>query len=330
MLVGLFIVTHVLLNEIFCMKQANNLPSPFLPIKNASLRTIHISMLLYYDNALVIRMRYDIDRLKKFLLSVVYSSWLSYNNHPMNKIANWVFHVVSIRKLSDSVKMDEDHDGNKYRERLNQYLNRFIDRYSVAVLFTGYNFLFNSVYTDTQGLGIMFSACDVNSDRTIIIEARSYRAAFVLAHEIGHTLGMDHDDSLCGSTYIMSATVGDGKAKFSKCSFKQLERRFNELFNSTIPSEWKIQECFLKPNLKNPLHTFPMTKVESFQSVSADEQCSLGLGQDFVASELEFSSNNICANLICSNRFIKMHIHPAIEYTICDINMYCRAGTCEN
>lgn len=106
----------------------------------------------------------------------------------------------------------------------------------------------NLIYT---GLAIIETGCGSSYELGIIVQARSYRTAFIFAHELGHRLervqtpacslslssllsiGLKHDEDLgCGSGHIMSASTGPGKNRFSRCSFDELTRIFTILFVS--------------------------------------------------------------------------------------------------
>lgn len=71
------------------------------------------------------------------------------------------------------------------------------------------------------GMCTRSSSCTVN-------EGRHFESVFVVAHEIGHNLGMRHDgpqaENNCDPTsHIMSPTLGSGKITWSPCSKKYLD-----------------------------------------------------------------------------------------------------------
>ncbi|GFY59789.1 a disintegrin and metalloproteinase with thrombospondin motifs 12 [Trichonephila inaurata madagascariensis] len=60
-------------------------------------------------------------------------------------------------------------------------------------------------------------------------EGSSFEAAFVIAHEMGHSLGMMHDgrgNDCDPSAFLMSEKTGPGRITWSTCSNDYLERFF--------------------------------------------------------------------------------------------------------
>nr|AAF01041.1 metalloproteinase precursor [Atractaspis engaddensis] len=100
----------------------------------------------------------------------------------------------------------------------------------------------------TLGLAAMNSICNSENSAAIVqdYDDRTRMVASVMAHELGHNLGIDHDNASCncsGNPCIMSPEIGDKTvSNFSSCSI-QKHRTF--LIN-------KMPQCILdKPLRKN-------------------------------------------------------------------------------
>nr|XP_027205494.1 A disintegrin and metalloproteinase with thrombospondin motifs adt-2-like [Dermatophagoides pteronyssinus] len=298
---------------------------------------IYINLFLFYDQQLFRRFGHNKQRLFNFIYSITNSVSLSYNNLPMKHLARFYFTILDIQLISQTIRIDSDADGEQYRQSFRQYYYRnqtFQQQiYSAAILLTGYNFRFRRNKTDTQGLATVgHVACKRPHESFILVEARSYRTAFIMAHEIGHVLNMYHDEELqetsCNMNFIMSATTGPGKTQFSICSYYQLKEYFNVMDPTT-------EHCFRLKTDKF-LARFPCDhstsddcKIDSQTlTVNVDEQCRMSLGETFRANILNTKLISICTKIQCTNNLVNIYIDPAIENTTCAPNKYCRAGNC--
>ncbi|KAJ8963106.1 hypothetical protein NQ318_018571 [Aromia moschata] len=84
------------------------------------------------------------------------------------------------------------------------------------------------ISSQVVGLAPVSGMCTASSSCTVN-EGRHFESVYVVAHEIGHNLGMRHDgpsaENDCDpSSYIMSPTLGSGKITWSACSKRYLQK----------------------------------------------------------------------------------------------------------
>uniref|UniRef100_A0A3Q3X7R1 Peptidase M12B domain-containing protein n=1 Tax=Mola mola TaxID=94237 RepID=A0A3Q3X7R1_MOLML len=87
--------------------------------------------------------------------------------------------------------------------------------------------LIPGAYGGVLGMAFVGTVCSVSTSGGINVFSDDSLAyvSTVVAHEMGHNLGMNHDngrDGCDGKSYIMSATAG-GSTNFSSCSAKDFE-----------------------------------------------------------------------------------------------------------
>ncbi len=148
---------------------------------------------------------------------------------------NLSFRLVHIEVEKTKPKGLKEHNGHatKYLKAFCDYAaekNLYGSLWDHALLLTGLD-LQEGGSNATAGIA-WFSAMCLNTLSCSLIEGQSFGSTFITSHEIGHSLGMDHDgaNGVTGvnkdcdpNSYIMSPTTGGGKTDWSKCSMRNMK-----------------------------------------------------------------------------------------------------------
>ena len=121
----------------------------------------------------------------------------------------------------------------------------------------------------TRGLCTTRHACSV-------VEGTSFSAGTVMAHEMGHSFGMEHDgeksnDGCDPKAHVMAALVGPNQPTWSVCSNNNMDSFVRKLA-STSPNVMERGYC-LQRSTNEKYYKF--SKKLPGESYSADAQCAI-------------------------------------------------------
>ncbi|XP_042215106.1 A disintegrin and metalloproteinase with thrombospondin motifs 16-like isoform X2 [Homarus americanus] len=176
----------------------------------------------------------------------------------------------------------------------------------------------------TVGLAYVGGMCSRSYSCTVN-EATSLAAAYIIAHELGHSFNMRHDGtgkaSICKkNNFIMSPVMASGATTWSSCSSNVLHNFLNTKGECLSTSNTRK----LENNDENHHGKLPGKRF------NADEQCHYMYGREwrhFTNSMKPF--NDVCKEIWCRNgRLLKTPSAAALEGTLCGGSKMCRAGVC--
>ncbi|ELW49212.1 A disintegrin and metalloproteinase with thrombospondin motifs 19 [Tupaia chinensis] len=167
---------------------------------------------------------------------------------------------------------------------------------------------------DTVGIAYLNGMCS-EKRKCIIAEDNGLNLAFTIAHEMGHNMGINHDNdhpSCADGLHIMSGewikgqNLGD--VSWSRCSKEDLER-----FLRTNASN-----CLLQTNPHSVNSVMVPSKLPGM-TYTADEQCQILFGP--LASFCQEMQHVICTGLWCKvegEKECRTKLDPPMDGTDCD------------
>ncbi|XP_039348912.1 A disintegrin and metalloproteinase with thrombospondin motifs 17 isoform X4 [Mauremys reevesii] len=177
---------------------------------------------------------------------------------------------------------------------------------------------------DTVGIAYLGGVCSAKR-KCVLAEDNGLNLAFTIAHELGHNMGMSHDDdhlSCAGRSHIMSGEWVKGRnpsdLSWSSCSRDDLENFLKS----------KVSTCLL---VTDPRSQYALRLPHKLPGMhySADEQCQILFGTN--ATFCKNMEHLMCAGLWClveGDTSCKTKLDPPLDGTECGTDKWCRAGEC--
>ncbi|XP_037602146.1 A disintegrin and metalloproteinase with thrombospondin motifs 17 isoform X2 [Sebastes umbrosus] len=177
---------------------------------------------------------------------------------------------------------------------------------------------------DTVGIAYLGGVCSARK-KCVLAEDNGLNLAFTIAHELGHNMGMSHDDdhnTCTGHSHIMSGEWVKGRnpsdLSWSTCSRDDLENFLRS----------KASGCLLHTDPRSRYRVWLPPKLPGMH-YSVDEQCQILFGAN--ATFCNDMEHLMCAGLWClveGDASCKTKLDPPLDGTECGADKWCRAGDC--
>ncbi|XP_037820978.1 uncharacterized protein LOC119609992 [Lucilia sericata] len=294
---------------------------------------LHIETAIFVDIDLYKHMAKNFPKdtsshLIRFVLAMINGVQLLYHHPSLGKRVNFVLKRLEILE-KDPPELRRSSDIDIYLSNFCKWQNDLNPsehtglRFDHAVILTGLDLYVvgknGKVISQVVGLAPVAGMCIPTSSCTIN-EGKHFESVFVVAHEIGHNLGMRHDtmEQSCDPTsHIMSPTLGSGKITWSQCSRASLNK-FLEL---------KQAKCLFNVGEFKQNLDHSADGILPGERFDANHQCMLKYGKDSNRARSQ-SLADICRDLHCQRDRYTWTSHPALEGTSCGDNNWCRSGFC--
>ncbi|KAG5834135.1 hypothetical protein ANANG_G00258200 [Anguilla anguilla] len=177
---------------------------------------------------------------------------------------------------------------------------------------------------DTVGIAYLSGMCS-EKRKCILAEDNGLNLAFTIAHEMGHNMGVSHDNdhpSCADGLHIMSGEWVKGQnlgdVSWSRCSRDDVEKFLRS----------KSSSCLLQTDPLSQNSVFLLSKLPGL-SYTADDQCQILFGP--TASLCHSMQYVMCSGLWCrvdGEKDCQTKLDPPMDGTECDTGKWCRAGEC--
>uniref|UniRef100_A0A2K6DRM9 ADAM metallopeptidase with thrombospondin type 1 motif 17 n=1 Tax=Macaca nemestrina TaxID=9545 RepID=A0A2K6DRM9_MACNE len=184
--------------------------------------------------------------------------------------------------------------------------------------------VFDVFCVSAAGIAYLGGVCSAKR-KCVLAEDNGLNLAFTIAHELGHNLGMNHDDdhsSCAGRSHIMSGEWVKGRnpsdLSWSSCSRDDLENFLKS----------KVSTCLQVTDPRSQ-HTVRLPHKLPGMHYSANEQCQILFGTN--ATFCRNMEHLMCAGLWClveGDTSCKTKLDPPLDGTECGADKWCRAGEC--
>ncbi|XP_076367645.1 A disintegrin and metalloproteinase with thrombospondin motifs 9-like isoform X2 [Tachypleus tridentatus] len=273
------------------------------------------------------------DNLRNYVLTLMSSVSMIYKEPSLGNVVNIV--VVKLVTLSDEENKEIIHSSASKTLRSFcrwQRINNHEDdshphHHDTAVLLTREDLCRVTNSCDTLGLANPGMACSRYSS-CAIVEDNGLSAAFTIAHELGHVLGIPHDDDLKCSKYrergqplnIMARMLDDHSYpwNWSSCSKKYISN-FLDTTNG---------ECLNDKPTENLLKSVGFGGKHPGELYDMDEQCQLVFGTKSKICPYMPVCGKLWCTLEGNNYGCRTQHMPWSEGTFCGPNKWCKRGEC--